>query len=49
MRMHGMAERRVRRLLAAHGVQVLAADPAAYHPDWHERRYFGRKLGLPGG
>jgi SAM-dependent methyltransferase len=49
MRMHGMGERRVRRLLAAHGVQVLAADPAAYHPDWHERRYFGRRLGLPPG
>jgi arabinofuranan 3-O-arabinosyltransferase len=49
MRMHGLAERRVRRLLAAHGVRVLAADPAAYHPDWQERRYFGRRLGPPPG
>jgi arabinofuranan 3-O-arabinosyltransferase len=42
MRMHGMAERRVLRLLSARGVEVVAADPAAYHPDWDERRYFGR-------
>ena len=44
MRMHGMAERRVRRLLAAHGMEVLAADATSYHPDWHERRYFCRRL-----
>jgi SAM-dependent methyltransferase len=42
MRMHGMAERRVRRLLSAHGVDVVAADPTSYHPDWRERRYFAR-------
>jgi arabinofuranan 3-O-arabinosyltransferase len=42
MRMHGMAERRVRRLLSAHGVDVVAADPTTYHPDWRERRYFAR-------
>jgi len=47
MRMHGLPERRVRRLLAACGVQVLAADPVAYHPDWRERRYYGRRLGPP--
>ena len=44
MRMHGMAERRARRLLAAHGMEVLAADATSYHPDWHERRYFCRRL-----
>jgi len=43
MRMHGLPERRVRRLLSAHGVDVVAADPTAYHPDWRERRYFGRR------
>jgi hypothetical protein len=32
----------VRRLLSAHGVDVVAADPTTYHPDWHERRYFAR-------
>lgn len=42
MRMHGLAERRVRRLLSAHGVEVVAADPTTYHPDWHERRYLAR-------
>ena len=45
MRMHGLTERRVRRLLSAHGVDVVAADPTTYHPDWHERRYFARAGG----
>jgi SAM-dependent methyltransferase len=43
MRMHGMRERRVRSLLASHDVEILAADPTAYAPDWHERRYFCRR------
>jgi SAM-dependent methyltransferase len=43
MRMHGMAERRVRGLLAAHRVEVVAAEPVAYSPDWRELRYFCRK------
>jgi len=43
MRMHGMAERRVRGMLAAHGVEVVAAAPVAYHPDWRELRYFCRR------
>ncbi len=43
MRMHGLAERQVRGLLAAHGVEVLAADSIAYSPDWRELRYFGRR------
>ncbi|MGD0700601.1 MAG: alpha-(1-_3)-arabinofuranosyltransferase family protein [Trebonia sp.] len=42
MRMHGLSERRVRRLLSAHGVEVVATAPTSYHPDWHERRYFAR-------
>jgi arabinofuranan 3-O-arabinosyltransferase len=42
MRMHGMSERRVRALLARHGVEVLAAEPVRYHPDWHERRYYSK-------
>jgi len=32
MRMHGLAERRVRRLLSAHGVEVVAADPTTLPP-----------------
>jgi SAM-dependent methyltransferase len=40
MRMHGLPERDVRTLLASHEVDVLAADPVAYHPDWSELRYF---------
>jgi SAM-dependent methyltransferase len=43
MRMHGMPEHAVRALLTAHGVDVLAADPVAYHPDWREVRYFCRR------
>jgi SAM-dependent methyltransferase len=45
MRMHGLPERRVRALLAGHGVEVLAAEPTSYAPDWHERRYFCRRQG----
>ena len=44
MRMHGMPERRVRALLAGHGVEVLAAEPTRFAPDWHERRYFCWRL-----
>jgi SAM-dependent methyltransferase len=43
MRMHGLPEREVRALLAAHDVDVLAADPVSYHPDWRELRYFCRR------
>lgn len=43
MRMHGLRERHVRTLLAAHGVDVLLAGPASYHPDWRELRYFCRR------
>lgn len=43
MRMHGLAESQVRDLLAAHGIEILAADPIAYSPDWRELRYFGRR------
>jgi SAM-dependent methyltransferase len=48
MRMHGLPERRVRGLLAGHGVEVLAAEPTSYAPDWHERRYFCRRTPLTG-
>jgi SAM-dependent methyltransferase len=47
MRMHGMPERRVRALLARHGVEVVATEPTRYAPDWHERRYFCRRLAQP--
>jgi SAM-dependent methyltransferase len=40
MRMHGLAEGEVRSLLAARGVDVVAADPVDYQPDWRELRYF---------
>jgi SAM-dependent methyltransferase len=43
MRMHGLAEHQVRGLLAAHDVEILAADSIAYSPDWRELRYFGRR------
>jgi SAM-dependent methyltransferase len=43
MRMHGLAESQVRRLLAACGVEIIAADPVAFHPDWRELRYYGRR------
>ena len=43
MRMHGMPEHRVRAWLAAHDVEVLAAEPESYHPDWYELRYFARR------
>jgi SAM-dependent methyltransferase len=43
MRMHGLPERQVRALLAANGVDVLAADTVSYHPDWRELRYFCRR------
>jgi SAM-dependent methyltransferase len=45
MQMHGLPERKVRRLLAAHGIDVIAQDPAFMHPDWLELRYFCRKRG----
>jgi arabinofuranan 3-O-arabinosyltransferase len=48
MRMHGLSERRVGSLLARHGVQVVATEPTRYAPDWHERRYFCRRLPGPG-
>jgi SAM-dependent methyltransferase len=47
MRMHGLPEREVRALLAAHGADVLAADAIRYHPDWCERRYYCRRATHP--
>lgn len=44
MLMRGLPEREVRALFATRGVEVLAADPVRYHPDWRERRYYCRRI-----
>lgn len=43
MRMHGMPEHRVRAWLAAHNVDVLAAEPESRHPGWYMLRYFAQR------
>ena len=30
-------------MINMHRVEVAAADPTAYHPDWQERRYYARR------
>jgi SAM-dependent methyltransferase len=44
MQMHGIPEPIVRRELTGHGLEVLTVETTAFGQDWHERRYFCRKV-----
>jgi SAM-dependent methyltransferase len=44
MQMHGIPEHDVVSLLTEHELEVLAVDTTTFGPDWHERRYFCRKV-----